>query len=223
MSLCMPLTCGSSGWAWPGVAWCLAPLAPNLAPRNPVSLANLRIIRRARTTITVGKLSPARAPRATIAAWVIVRRVKDLNRLAAGGQDKLFDVWRNHAIFTGSPFVLLPGRSPAPRPRHRRAGARGLGQRTVGPPAVRLTPANAAWLACAALAHNQLCAAGSLANLASTKGQKYHAAPRPHRRRCPYRPPRPRPHRRAPARRLAPQEEWMTLFEASTGPLTQAA
>jgi hypothetical protein len=39
MSLCMPFTCGDSGWTWPYVAWCLASLAPNLAPTN--SLASL--------------------------------------------------------------------------------------------------------------------------------------------------------------------------------------
>jgi hypothetical protein len=38
-SLCGLFTCGDSGWVWPGVAWQLASLAPNLAPRN--SLASL--------------------------------------------------------------------------------------------------------------------------------------------------------------------------------------
>src|SRR5262249_168085 len=42
-----------------------------------------------------------------ITARLIVRRVKDLNRQAAEGQDELFSVWRYHAIFTDSPFVLL--------------------------------------------------------------------------------------------------------------------
>jgi hypothetical protein len=42
-----------------------------------------------------------------ITARLIVRRVRDLNRQAAAGQDELFDVWRYHAIFTDSPFVML--------------------------------------------------------------------------------------------------------------------
>jgi hypothetical protein len=42
-----------------------------------------------------------------ITARLIVRRVKDLNRQAAGGQGELFDVWRYHAVFTDSPFVTL--------------------------------------------------------------------------------------------------------------------
>jgi hypothetical protein len=42
-----------------------------------------------------------------ITARLIVRRVKDLNRQAAQGQDELFPVWRYHAIFTDSPFVTL--------------------------------------------------------------------------------------------------------------------
>ena len=42
MSLCMPFTCGDSGWTWPYVAWRLASLAPNLAPRKLISSANIR-------------------------------------------------------------------------------------------------------------------------------------------------------------------------------------
>ena len=42
-----------------------------------------------------------------ITARLIVRRVKDLNRMAACGQDELFTVWRYHAVFTDSPFVTL--------------------------------------------------------------------------------------------------------------------
>ena len=42
-----------------------------------------------------------------ITARLIVRRVKDLNRQAAPGQDELFSVWRYHAVFTDSPFTLI--------------------------------------------------------------------------------------------------------------------
>jgi hypothetical protein len=33
----MPFTCGDPGRTWPGVAWCLALLAPSLAPRNSLA------------------------------------------------------------------------------------------------------------------------------------------------------------------------------------------
>jgi Transposase DDE domain group 1 len=42
-----------------------------------------------------------------ITARLIVRRVKDLNRTAAPGQDELFPAWRYHAVFTDSPFETL--------------------------------------------------------------------------------------------------------------------
>ena len=41
-----------------------------------------------------------------ITARLIVRRVKDLNRKAAEGQDELFTIWRYHALFTDSPFGI---------------------------------------------------------------------------------------------------------------------
>jgi hypothetical protein len=66
-------------------------------------------------------------------------------------------------------------------------------------------PANGAWLACAAISHNLLRAAGSLAGLACARGQRGHAAPRSHRCRRPYRPPRPRRDHPVPARRMAPR------------------
>src|SRR5579859_5111505 len=40
-----------------------------------------------------------------ITARLIVRRVRDLNRKAAGGQGELFPAWRYHPVFTGSPFA----------------------------------------------------------------------------------------------------------------------
>ena len=36
-----------------------------------------------------------------------MRRVRDLNRKAAEGQDELFTCWRYHAIFTDSPFQMI--------------------------------------------------------------------------------------------------------------------
>ena len=42
-----------------------------------------------------------------ITARLIVRRVRDLNKQAAAGQDELFPAWRYHAVFTDSPFELV--------------------------------------------------------------------------------------------------------------------
>ena len=42
-----------------------------------------------------------------VTARLIVRRVRDLNKKAAAGQDELFPVWRYHAVFTDSPFELV--------------------------------------------------------------------------------------------------------------------
>jgi Transposase DDE domain group 1 len=42
-----------------------------------------------------------------ITARLIVRRVKDLNRKAARGQEELFPAWRYHAVFTDSPCELV--------------------------------------------------------------------------------------------------------------------
>jgi hypothetical protein len=42
-----------------------------------------------------------------VTARLIVRRVRDLNKKAAAGQDELFPVWRHHALFTDSPFEAI--------------------------------------------------------------------------------------------------------------------
>jgi hypothetical protein len=42
-----------------------------------------------------------------ITARLIVRRVRDLNKQAAAGQDELFPAWRYHAVFTDSPVELV--------------------------------------------------------------------------------------------------------------------
>ena len=42
-----------------------------------------------------------------VTARLVVRRVRDLNKKAAAGQDELFPVWRYHAVFTDSPFELV--------------------------------------------------------------------------------------------------------------------
>ena len=42
-----------------------------------------------------------------VTARLIVRRVRDLNKQAAAGQDELFPLWRYDAVFTDSPFELI--------------------------------------------------------------------------------------------------------------------
>jgi hypothetical protein len=106
-----------------------------------------------------------------VAARLIVRRVKDLNRKAAAGQDELFTIWRYHAVFTDSPFATLQAEG------HHRGHAQVeqvFADLADGPLAHLPSgsfPANAAWLACAAIAHNLLRAAGSLASLAYARAR----------------------------------------------------
>ena len=106
-----------------------------------------------------------------ITARLIVRRVKDLNRKAAQGQGELFPAWRYHAVFTDSPFATIQAEE------HHRDHAQVeqvFADLTDGPLAHLPSgsfPANAAWLACAAIAHNLLRAAGSLASLTSAKAR----------------------------------------------------
>ena len=158
-----------------------------------------------------------------ITARLIVRRVKDLNRQAAAGQDELFCVWRYHAVFTDSPFVMLQAEA-----QHRdHAQVEQVFADLADGPLSHLPsgsfPANAAWLACAAISHNLLRAAGALASLACAKARgatlrrdlidvaartaRYghghitlHLPEEWHR-----------------------EQEWMNLFEAACGPPFQAA
>jgi DDE family transposase len=158
-----------------------------------------------------------------ITARLIVRRVKDLNRQAAHGQDELFDVWRYHAVFTDSPFVLLQAEA---QHRDHAIVEQVLADGTSGPLAHLPSgsfPANAAWLACAAISHNLLRAAGALASLTYAKARGatirrdlIDVAARTAR------------HGRGEITLHLPegwhrQTEWMNLFEAATGPPAQAA
>jgi hypothetical protein len=106
-----------------------------------------------------------------ITARLIVRRVKDLNKKTAPGQGELFTAWRYHALFTDSPFVLLQAEE------HHRGHARAeqvFADWTGGPLAHLPSgsfPANAAWLALAAMSCNLLRAAGCLASLTCAKAR----------------------------------------------------
>jgi hypothetical protein len=101
-----------------------------------------------------------------ITARLIVRRVRDLNKQAAAGQGELFSAWRYHALFTDSPFTLLQAEE---QHRDHAQVEQVLADWTDGPLAHLPSgsfPANAAWLTLAAISHNLLRAAGSLASLA---------------------------------------------------------
>jgi hypothetical protein len=107
----------------------------------------------------------------TITARLIVRRVRDLNRQAGQGQSELFPVWRYHAVFTDSPFVMLQAEE-----HHRdHAIVEQVFADWAGGPLAHLPsgsfPANAAWVACAGISHNLLRAAGALASLACAKAR----------------------------------------------------
>jgi hypothetical protein len=98
-----------------------------------------------------------------VTARLIVRRVRDLNKQAAAGQDELFPVWRYHAVFTDSPFVLVQAEG---QHRDHAVVEQVFADVTSGPLAHMpsgVFAANAAWLSIAAMTHNLVRAAGSLA------------------------------------------------------------
>jgi hypothetical protein len=158
-----------------------------------------------------------------VTARLIVRRVKDLNRSAAAGQGELFCAWRYHAVFTDSPFTTLQAEE-----HHRdHAQVEQVFADLADGPLAHLPsgsfPANAAWLACAAIAHNLLRAAGSLASLTYAKARGatlrrdlISVAARTAR------------HGRGHITLHLPRDwhretGWMTLFDAACGPPAAAA
>ena len=157
-----------------------------------------------------------------IAARLIVRRVRDLNKQAAG-QDELFPAWRYHAVFTDSPFELVQAEA---QHRDHAVVEQVFADWTDGPLAHLPSgsfPANAAWLTCAAIAHNLLRAAGALASLAYGKARGatirrdlIDVAARTAR------------HGRGHITLHLPEgwhreHEWLTLFTAACGPPAAAA
>jgi hypothetical protein len=158
-----------------------------------------------------------------ITARLIVRRVKDLNRKAAEGQDELFTIWRYHALFTDSPFEMIQAEA-----QHRdHAIVEQVFADLVSGPLAHLPsgqfPANAAWLALAAICHNLTRAAGCLAGAffakargATIRGQLIAVAARIAR------------HGRGHITLHLPEgwhreTRWMTLFETACGPPATAA
>jgi Transposase DDE domain group 1 len=158
-----------------------------------------------------------------ITARLIVRRVKDLNRKTPDEQGELFTAWRYHAIFTDSPFVMLQAEE------HHRGHAQAeqvFADWTDGPLAHLPSgsfPANAAWLALAAISCNLLRAAGALASLAYARARGatlrrdlINVAARTAR------------HGRGHLTLHLPEgwhcaHEWASLFQAATGPPATAA
>ncbi len=106
-----------------------------------------------------------------VTARLIVRRVRDQNKKAAQGMEELFPVWRHHAVFTDSPFELVQAEG---QHRGHAIVEQVFADVTSGPlahlPSGRFA-ANAAWLPIAAMAHNLVRAAGSLASLAFAKAR----------------------------------------------------
>jgi hypothetical protein len=106
-----------------------------------------------------------------VTARLIVRRVKDLNREAAAGQDELFTIWRYHALFTDSPFETIQAEA-----QHRdHAIVEQVFADLLSGPLAHLPsghfPANAAWPALAAICHNLTRAAGCLAGASSARAR----------------------------------------------------
>ena len=100
-----------------------------------------------------------------VTARLIVRRVRDLNKQAAGGQGELFPAWRYHAVFTDSPFETVQAEG---QHRDHAIVEQVFADVTSGPLAHMpsgVFTANAAWLSIAAMAHNLVRAAGALASL----------------------------------------------------------
>ena len=162
-------------------------------------------------------------PPVPLTARLIVRRVRDMNITAPTGQGEMFPAWRYHAVFTDSPFETIQAEE------HHRDHAiieQVFADWTDGPLAHLPSgsfPANAAWLALAAICGNLLRAAAALASLACAKARGatirrdlIDVAARIAR------------HGRGHVTLHLPEgwhreQEWMNLFEAATGPPAAAA
>ena len=106
-----------------------------------------------------------------VTARLIIRRVRDLNKQAAAGQDELFPAWRYHAVLTDSPFETVQAEG---QHRDHAVVEQVFADITSGPLAhlpSGVFAANAAWLAIAAMAHNLVRAAGALASLPFAKAR----------------------------------------------------
>jgi hypothetical protein len=158
-----------------------------------------------------------------VTARLIVRRVRDLNRQAAAGQDELFACWRYHAVFTDSPFETIQAEG---QHRDHAVVEQVFADLTSGPLAHLPSgsfPANAAWLALAAICHNLTRAAGALAGGLHARARG--ATIRRHLINVAARIAR---HGRGHITLHLPEgwhrdQEWLNLFEAACGPPARAA
>jgi hypothetical protein len=98
-----------------------------------------------------------------VTARLIVRRVRARNEKAAEGMDELFPAWRYHAVLSDSPFEMVQAEG---QHRDHAIVEQVIADLNSGPLAhlpSGVFTANAAWLVIAAMAHNLLRAAGTLA------------------------------------------------------------
>jgi Transposase DDE domain group 1 len=98
-----------------------------------------------------------------VTARLIVRRIRARNEQSDRGQDELFPAWRHHAVFTDSPFEMIRAEG---QHRDHAIVEQVIADLNAGPLAHLPSghfAANAAWLVIAAMAHNLLRAAGTLA------------------------------------------------------------
>jgi hypothetical protein len=106
----------------------------------------------------------SRRRREQVTARLIVRRVRRLNPATApAGQSEMFAVYRYHAVFTDSVEPMLAAEATH---RDHAIVEQVIAELKNGPLAhlpSGVFTANAAWLACAAIAHNLTRAAGALA------------------------------------------------------------
>jgi hypothetical protein len=109
-----------------------------------------------------------------VTARLIVRRIPDLNKSTmdrqVDGQGELFTVWRHHAAFTDSPYILVQAEA-----QHRgHAIIEQVFAELIDGPLAHLPSgrfnANNAWLTCIAIAHNLTRAAATLT------GRPHHTA-----------------------------------------------
>jgi DDE family transposase len=106
-----------------------------------------------------------------VTARLIVRRIPDLRKTTVDEQGVLFPVWRYHAVFTDSPFILVQAEE-----QHRgHAIIEQLFAELIDGPLAHLPSgrfnANNAWLTCIAIAHNLTRAVGVLAGMGASRAR----------------------------------------------------
>jgi hypothetical protein len=106
-----------------------------------------------------------------VTARLIVRRIPDLRKSTVDEQGALFPVWRYHAVFTDSRFVLVQAEE-----QHRgHAVVEQLFAEIIDGPLAHLPSgkfnANNAWLTCIGMAHNLTRTVGVLAGMGAARAR----------------------------------------------------